>query len=212
MARTPVPGGVEHGVVRPPNQPSAAGNGANNSYLPLSRGTGGVKPSNYGAGGDRRDGSMPLNALPSPVQPPNHRFDVGMAKMPQPPSVIEPGKGAVPVNPWNDSGQPNRAISRAGHRPAASQMNRAEPRHDDKNKTLANALDTWSIRARHLVTMRLAAARAHAEAGQLDAAQRCLIELRVGLVGRHPDDAKGLLGNARAAFYRQNLGTPPTLP
>jgi hypothetical protein len=110
MARTPVPGGVERGVVRPPNQPGAAGNGANNSYLPLTRVAGGVEPSNYGAGGDRRGGSMPLGALPSPVQPPNHRFDVGMAKMPQPPSVVEPGKGAVPVDPWNDSGQPNRAI------------------------------------------------------------------------------------------------------
>jgi hypothetical protein len=110
MARTPVPGGVERGVVRPPNQPGAAGNGANNSYLPLTRVAGGVEPSNYGAGGDRRGGSMPLGALPSPVQPPNHRFDVGMAKMPQPPSVVEPGKGAVPVDPWNDSGLPNRAI------------------------------------------------------------------------------------------------------
>ena len=110
MARTPVPGGVERGVIRPPNKPGAAGNGANNSYLPLSREAGGVKPSNHGADGDRRGGSMPLAAQPSPVRPPNHRFEVGMAKMPQPRSAIEPGKGAVPVNPWNDSGQPNRAI------------------------------------------------------------------------------------------------------
>jgi hypothetical protein len=110
MAKTPVRGGVERDVVRPPNQPGAAGNGARNSYLPLSLQAGSVKPSNYGDDGDRRDGCMPLGAMPSPVEPPNHRFDVGMAKMLQPPSAIEPGKGAVPVNPWNDSGRMNRAI------------------------------------------------------------------------------------------------------
>ncbi|MGP0063531.1 MAG: hypothetical protein ACLQGP_08035 [Isosphaeraceae bacterium] len=110
MASTPVPGGVECDVVRPPNQTGAAGNGANNSYLPLTRGAGGVAPSNYGAGGDRRGGSVPLGTVPSPVHLPDHCFDVGMAKMPQPPSAIEPGKGAVPVSPWNDSGRPNRAI------------------------------------------------------------------------------------------------------
>jgi hypothetical protein len=31
------------------------------------------------------------------IKPPNHRFDVGMAKMPQPPAAKEPGKGDVPV-------------------------------------------------------------------------------------------------------------------
>ena len=83
-------------------------------------------------------------------------------------------------------------------------MNRAEQRHNDE--TLADALDPWPLRARQRVAMRLAAARAHAEAGRLDAARGCLIELRVDLVGRHPDDEEGLLRDARAAFYRQNLG------
>ena len=110
MARTPVSGGAERGVVRPPNQAGAAGSGAKNSYLPLDRKNGCVKPSDYGAGGDRRGGSADLAGQPSPVTPPNHRFDVGMAKMPQPPSAIEPGKGAVPVTPWSPTGQPNRAI------------------------------------------------------------------------------------------------------
>jgi hypothetical protein len=82
-------------------------------------------------------------------------------------------------------------------------MNRAEPRRNDE--ALADALDPWSLRARHLVAMRLAAARAHAEAGRLDSARGCLIALRVGLVGEHPDDEGGLLRNARAAFYRHNL-------
>ena len=110
MARTPVSRGAERGVVRPPNQPGPAGSGANNSYLPLDRKAGGVAPSKYGADGDRRGGSADLAGQASPVTPPNHRFDVGMAKMPQPPSAIEPGKGAVPVTPWTDTGQPSRAI------------------------------------------------------------------------------------------------------
>jgi hypothetical protein len=110
MARTPVSSGAERGVVRPPNQPGAAGSAAKNSYLPLDRRDGGVHASNYGTGGDRRGGSADLTGQSSPVVPPNHRFDVGMAKMPQPPSAIDPGKGAVPVTPWAPTGQPNRAI------------------------------------------------------------------------------------------------------
>jgi hypothetical protein len=111
MARTPVSNEAERGVVRPPNQPGAVGNGANNSYLPLDRKAGGANPSRYGPGADRRGGSADLSGQASPVTPPDHRFDVNMAKMPQPPSAIEPGKGAVPVTPWTDTGKPNRAVS-----------------------------------------------------------------------------------------------------
>lgn len=111
MSRTPVPVGTERGQVIPPNQPGATGNGATNSYLPLSREIGGLIPSNFGAGGDRRSGSVSLDGMPSPVHPPDHRFDVGMAKMPQPPSAVEPGKGAIPVSPWDASGRPNRTIT-----------------------------------------------------------------------------------------------------
>jgi hypothetical protein len=110
MARTPVSDGAERGVVRPPNQPGTAGNGANNSYLPLDRKSGAVNHPIYRSGGDRPGGSADLAGQPSPVTPPNHRFDVRLAKMPQPPSAIEPGKGAVPVNPWAETGLPNRAI------------------------------------------------------------------------------------------------------
>jgi hypothetical protein len=46
--------------------------------------------------------------MPSPVRPPDHRFNVDHAKMPQPPSATEPGRGAIPVNPWDDAGRPNR--------------------------------------------------------------------------------------------------------
>ncbi len=110
MVRTPVSSGVERGVVRPPNQPGAAGNGANNSYLPLDRKAGGVTPFHCEPGGDRRGGSADLAGQASPITPPNHRFDVGMAKMPQPPSAIEPGKGAVPVTPGTNARLPNRVI------------------------------------------------------------------------------------------------------
>ncbi len=54
--------------------------------------------------GDRRNGSFPLGATGPAITPPNHRFDVGMVKMPQPESAIEPGKGTVPVNPFLPSG------------------------------------------------------------------------------------------------------------
>lgn len=44
----------------------------------------------------------------TPVVVPSARFNVATAKMPQPPSVVEPGKGAVPIMPWDSSGTPNR--------------------------------------------------------------------------------------------------------
>jgi hypothetical protein len=45
-------------------------------------------------------GSANLERRPSPVVLPSHRFNVADARMPQPPSAIEPGKGAIPVNPF----------------------------------------------------------------------------------------------------------------
>jgi hypothetical protein len=74
---------------------------AANSFASLGKSASPVNPPNAGAGGDHRMGSYPLSGQASPVQPPNHRFDWDMAdaKMPQPASAIEPGKGAVPVNP-----------------------------------------------------------------------------------------------------------------
>ena len=110
MARTAVPGGGVHGAVRPPNQTGAVGNRAQNSYLPLCRGSGGFQELQQRVGNDRRNVSAPLETLPSPIHPPKHHFAVDTAKMPQPPSVTELGKGAVPVNPWNNKGLPNQAI------------------------------------------------------------------------------------------------------
>jgi hypothetical protein len=96
----PVPGGALGNAVKPPNEPGVAGARVNNGFLPLAREAGTVQPANRGSGGDRRDGSFPLGATSGGITPPNHRFDVGMSKMPQPPSALEPGKGVVPVNPF----------------------------------------------------------------------------------------------------------------
>lgn len=69
------------------------------------------KPPNSGLRGNARgSSSMPPTPGPmaSPVQTPDHRFSVGLAKMPQPPAAVEPGKGAVPIEPFTVSGLPNR--------------------------------------------------------------------------------------------------------
>lgn len=109
MAHSPVHGTVRFNVVEPSNETGPAGNRANNGFLPLSGVAGAVFSPNNGLG-DRRNGSAPLGGTPSPVHPPNVRFDVSKAKMPQPPSVVELGRGAIPVNPWNGSGLPNHAV------------------------------------------------------------------------------------------------------
>ena len=110
MAKSPMPGGVRRGVVAPPNESGPGGNRAQNGYLPLGGSASPVTSAVQG-GEDRRNGSAPPSGMASPVHPPDHRFNVDTAKMPQPPSAIEPGKGAIPVNPWNAAGQPNRAVS-----------------------------------------------------------------------------------------------------
>lgn len=110
MANDPlIPGGVARGVVRPANN-EPGGARANNGYLALQRVNGDVAAPNR-TGGDRRGGTADLAGQASPVQPPNHRFDVGTARMSQPPSAVEPGQGAVPVNPWDAMGRPNRAAT-----------------------------------------------------------------------------------------------------
>ncbi len=99
-------GTVERGVVKGSNQEGAGGDRRNNGFMPLSGGAATVRPSNMtGAAGDRRAGCMPLTGGASPVDPPNaKRFDVGMVKMPQPESAIQPGVGTVPVNPFLPGG------------------------------------------------------------------------------------------------------------
>lgn len=106
---------VERDVVKPANKPGRAGARANNSFLPLAGDPPDAHPSNEtGARGDRRGGSADLTPLASPVRTPDHRFNVENAKMPQPPSAFEPGKGAVPVNPFVPGGPGiNRAYPEA---------------------------------------------------------------------------------------------------
>lgn len=43
------------------------------------------------------------------AMPPDHRFNVDTARMPQPPAAVEPGTGMIPVGPWNSQGGPARA-------------------------------------------------------------------------------------------------------
>jgi hypothetical protein len=99
MADIPVPGGgVQHGVVQAPNETNRGDHRAN-AYLPLGGAGSPVSPPNEARPGDHRAGSRPLGGMASPITLPNHRFAVGMTKMPQPESAETPGKGAVPVNP-----------------------------------------------------------------------------------------------------------------
>jgi hypothetical protein len=96
---------------QPPNQTGPAGTRVNNGFLPLAHEASSVNPPNHGPGGDHKGGSYPLGGMASPVQPPNHKFAVGSSKMPQPPSAVEPGRGAIPVEPFGQSGQPRLAMS-----------------------------------------------------------------------------------------------------
>jgi hypothetical protein len=101
-------GNTQRGLGKPPNETGPAGARVNNGYLPLTKGGSTVNPPNSGPGGDHRAGSFPLGESGSPITPPNHQFSVGTSKMPQPNSAVEPGKGAVPVNPWDAQGNPSR--------------------------------------------------------------------------------------------------------
>ncbi len=105
MAHVPRSGGAPRGVIKPPNEAGPCGNRAHNSYLPLAAEAGPRLDGDHG-GGDRRRGCVPLGGMPSPVRPPSQRFDVGDAEMPQPPSAVDPGKGAIPVNPSDCTNRP----------------------------------------------------------------------------------------------------------
>jgi len=77
-----------------------------NGFMPLTESASPIYPANIATvRGDRRGGSADLAELASPVKTPDHRFNVEEAKMPQPPSAFEPGKGAIPVNPFVPGGQ-----------------------------------------------------------------------------------------------------------
>lgn len=110
MAHGPKSGDARWGVVKPPNEAGPGGNRANNGYLPLGGSAGPLPPAGL-VGGNRCNGSSPLGEIASPVHPPARRFNVETAKMPQPPSAIEPGKGMIPVESGHNPGRPNCAVS-----------------------------------------------------------------------------------------------------
>jgi len=106
---------VERDVVKAPNE-TDLGSAAHrdrraNGYMPLTESASPVKPSNEpGPGGDRRGGSANLAGQASPIKTPDHRFNLEDAKMPQPPSAFEPGKGSVPVQPFVPGGSGVNAV------------------------------------------------------------------------------------------------------
>jgi hypothetical protein len=99
-------GQVQRGVVKGSNKEGRGGDDRNNGFLPLSGGASTVHGPNQGPGGDKRGGSFPLGGGAPMVKPPDHRFNVGDAQMPQPAATVEPGTGVVPVNPFLPSGVP----------------------------------------------------------------------------------------------------------
>jgi hypothetical protein len=110
---------VERNIVKPPNQElqglSATRSAAPRAGVPESRG------SNSSLFAGDPGGTADLTRRPSPVAPLSQRFNVDLAQMPQPPAACEPGKGAVPVNPFLAAG-PGLA--------------RAVPTDDDAGQTL----------------------------------------------------------------------------
>jgi hypothetical protein len=89
---------VERGIVNPPNQ-ELQNLATTRSQTPRAE-MPALPPSTPALLG----GSADLTRQPSPVAPTSSRFNVDDARMPQPPSAIEPGKGDVPVNPSVASG------------------------------------------------------------------------------------------------------------
>jgi hypothetical protein len=102
---------VEHGVCRPPNERIHEGN-AMNGTVSLGKQAGDMRPPNeHLHAGDPDNGSVSLSRQGTPISPPNHRFNVANAGMSQPPSASEPGKGAVPIEPFTPLGNPSRTTA-----------------------------------------------------------------------------------------------------
>jgi hypothetical protein len=81
-------------AITPPNDekkaPISSSAGLGRGGSPIQR--------NEGAGGDRRMGSYPLGGSASPIER-NRDIPTGCSDDPNLPVAVEPGKGAVPVNP-----------------------------------------------------------------------------------------------------------------
>jgi hypothetical protein len=89
---------VERGVIKPPNL-QLQGLAATRSAVPRA-GEAQARGSNAAVRSGDPGGSADLTRQLSPVPPINQRFNVDDARMAQPAAKVDPGKGAVPVNPF----------------------------------------------------------------------------------------------------------------
>ena len=88
---------AERNVVKPPNQ-ELQGLASTRSAAPRPNAADSRGP-NAAPYPGLAGGSADLTRQPSAVAPVNHRFDVDHAQMAQPAAAVDPGKGAIPVNP-----------------------------------------------------------------------------------------------------------------
>lgn len=103
-------GTVERGVVKSPNN-MLQGLGQTRSMTPGASAPMMRDPNNGLRDGDPSPfGGRGYAKGPSPVHLDDHRFNVNQAKMPSPPSAVEPGKGAIPIYGFNSAGMPNKAM------------------------------------------------------------------------------------------------------
>lgn len=99
---------VQRKVVTPPNEEikGTAGNRKNGSFAQPKSASPAHPPNDPHQGGDhRKNGFMSLAGQANPINPPNHRFTPH--RMAQPQSANKPGKGAIPIRPFNNAGMPN---------------------------------------------------------------------------------------------------------
>jgi hypothetical protein len=108
-----MPTGVARGVCQPPNE-THKGDRRANGYLPLAGGAPTVHDPNAHLHNGDRGMSAPMTTEHGVVQRPDHTFNVNQVKMPQPASAVQPGHGAIPVNPFQVPGGPmgNAAVLR----------------------------------------------------------------------------------------------------
>lgn len=105
-----------------PNQGKFKTNGANNSFMPLTRGPSTANPPNLSRlmHGDP-GGSANMTKMASPIVPPNGGIfrdgDKGVSATSPTPAAVQPGKPAIPTNPFLVSG---------GIQPAARQPDNAK--------------------------------------------------------------------------------------
>jgi hypothetical protein len=96
---------LERGVVKPSNDERSAPIG--NGFMPLGRQANTINPPNHGPGGDHRNGSFSLAGGASPItERSNDDWRVGTSSQAEMAAAVEPGRGAVPVNPFRTSGSP----------------------------------------------------------------------------------------------------------